>query len=72
MQGAQLNLISPPMRDSARANKGGAVTSMIGSGIRIIFTVLLLVAVAANGQVINLGIPGANTAELEAQFSSAL
>jgi len=45
---------------------------MIASRIRVIVVALLLIGVAANAQVINLGFPGANTAELEAGFSSAL
>jgi lysophospholipase L1-like esterase len=44
---------------------------MIRRGTGLV-AVLLLIGVAANAQVINLGIPGANTAELDARFDSAL
>jgi acyl-CoA thioesterase I len=45
---------------------------MIRRGTGLVVAVLLLIGVAANAQVLNLGFPGANTAELDARFDSAL
>jgi lysophospholipase L1-like esterase len=61
-----------PPHDCARNGDGGTVATMIDSRMTTIVFALLLIGVAANAQVINLGFPGANTAELEAGFSSVL
>ena len=57
--------------DCARTDDGVTVATMIGSRMKLTVVALLLVGVA-NAQVINLGYPGANTAELHARFNSAL